>query len=195
MNLPNKITLSRLALTVFFVIFLFMKGVPQKSMALLVFTIAAITDYLDGWIAKRDNITSDFGRIMDPLADKALTLSAFVAFAVMGVVPAKIVVIIILREVLVTGLRFKAFLNGEVLSAASAGKKKTISQMVSIFLILIFLIGREAGSEMIPFWTPEMEYFFKQGILVMMIFTAIFTVVSGVSYFIENRKYAFGRNE
>ncbi len=194
MNLPNKITLSRIVLTFFFVVCLFTKGVNAKVFALAIFTLAAVTDYLDGWIAKKNNLVSNFGRIMDPVADKALTISAFVSFAIMGIVSEKIVVIIILREIFVTSLRLKALLEGKVLSAAAAGKQKTVSQMVSILVILVFILMREAGEGVIPFWTAGLEYYYAQGIWVMMILTAILTVVSGVSYFRDNRKYLFGEN-
>lgn len=192
MNLPNKITLARIVLTFFFVAFLLMKGFSAKAIALGIFVFAAITDYLDGWIAKRNNLVSNFGRIMDPVADKALTISAFVTFSFMGIVPSKIVVIIILREVLVTSLRLKALMDGKVLSAASAGRKKTFSQMISIFVILVFILMKEGGNKVFPFWTSDVEYYFSQGILVLMIITAIFTVISGFSYFYDNRKYLFG---
>lgn len=194
MNLPNKLTISRIILTFFFVICLFSKGVNAKALALGIFIVAAITDYLDGWIAKRNNLISQFGKIMDPVADKALTISAFVTFAIMGIVPEKIVVIIIAREIMITSFRLKALMEGKVLSAASSGKQKTVSQMVSIFVILIYILMREAGSEILPFWTADVEYFYAQGILVLMMFTAIFTVISGVSYFLQNRKYVFEKN-
>jgi CDP-diacylglycerol---glycerol-3-phosphate 3-phosphatidyltransferase len=189
MNLPNKITVSRIVLTVFFLMCLFSMGVGAKALALGIFTIAAFTDYLDGKIAKKNNITSDFGRIMDPVADKILTLSAFVSFAIMGIVPERIVVIIILREVLVTSFRLKALMSGKVLSASLAGKQKTVSQMIAIFVILIFIVLRETPRGIVPFWTEKIEFYYSQGILVMMILTAILTVISGVSYFLNNRKY------
>ncbi|MFA6636858.1 MAG: CDP-diacylglycerol--glycerol-3-phosphate 3-phosphatidyltransferase [Candidatus Omnitrophota bacterium] len=194
MNLPNKITVSRMVLTVFFLMCLFSAGVGAKVLALGIFTLAAFTDYIDGRIAKKNNITSDFGRIMDPVADKILTLSAFISFASMGIVPEKIVVIIILREVLVTSFRLKALISGKVLSASLAGKQKTVSQMIAIFVILIFMVLREAGQETIPFWTEKTESYYFQGILTMMILTAILTVISGVSYFLNNRKYLSARN-
>ena len=193
MNLPNKITVSRIVLTVFFLMCLFSAGVVAKALALGIFTLAAFTDYLDGRIAKKNNITSDFGRIMDPVADKILTLSAFVSFSFMGIVPEKIVVVIILREVLVTSFRLKALISGRVLSASLAGKQKTVSQMIAIFVILIFIVLREAGRGMMPFWTEKTEFYYSQGILVMMILTAILTVISGLSYFLNNRKYLSAR--
>ncbi len=189
MNLPNKITISRIILTVVFLFLLFVPGAAAKTIALFIFLLAAFTDYLDGWIAKKNNIVSDFGRIMDPVADKVLTLSAFAVFCYMGIVPDKIVVVIFIREIMVTGFRLKALLSGKVLSAASAGKRKTVSQMVSIFVILVFIVLREGGSGMFGFWTPDAEYYFGQGIIIMMIVTAVLTVASGVSYFWENREH------
>jgi CDP-diacylglycerol---glycerol-3-phosphate 3-phosphatidyltransferase len=194
MNLPNKITLARIFLTFFFAACILTDGLAAKVSALVIFSLAAVTDYLDGWIAKRNNLTSDFGKIMDPLADKALTITAFVLFSIMDIVPARIVAIVILREVMVTGFRLKALMAGKVLSAVSGGKQKTFSQMLSIFIILIFLVMKEAGNKLIPFWSSDMEFFYLQGILVMMVITAILTVVSGVSYFLDNRGQVLGKS-
>jgi len=158
MNLPNKITLIRVFLTFVFMLFLFLKGVPAKVMALVIFVIAAFTDYLDGFIAKKYNITSDFGKFMDPIADKILTLAAFLAFVEMKLVPAWMVVIIILRELLITSIRLGALRHNEVLQAGQAGKQKTVSQMFSIVVILLFIVFKEAGVRMFGFWNPSFEY-------------------------------------
>ena len=140
MNLPNKITVARIILSFIFMVFLFSKGLAAKTMALVTFMAAAFSDYLDGFIAKKYNIVSDFGKIMDPVADKILTLAAFLAFVEMKLVPAWMVVIIILRELIITGIRLMALRDNDVLPAGMGGKQKTISQMLSIFIILIFII-------------------------------------------------------
>ncbi|MGB3112317.1 MAG: CDP-diacylglycerol--glycerol-3-phosphate 3-phosphatidyltransferase, partial [Candidatus Omnitrophota bacterium] len=105
MNLPNKITLIRIALVFIFMLFLFMKGLTFKILALATFMLAAFSDYLDGFIAKRYGIVSDFGKLMDPIADKILTLAAFLAFVEMKLIPAWMVVIILMRELIITGIR------------------------------------------------------------------------------------------
>ncbi len=189
MNLPNKITLIRVFLTFVFMFFLFLKGVPAKVMALVIFVIAAFTDYLDGFIAKKYNITSDFGKFMDPIADKILTLAAFLAFVEMKLVPAWMVVIIIMRELLITSIRLGALRHNEVLQAGQAGKQKTVSQMFSIVVILLFIVFKEAGVRMFGFWNPSFEYWYKQLIFILMLITVALTVISGIFYLINNRKY------
>lgn len=189
MNLPNKITLARILLTFVFMVCLFMSGLFWKVAALCVFVIAVCSDYLDGFIAKKYNISSDFGKIMDPVADKILTLAAFLAFVEMKLVPAWIVVIIIMRELLITSIRLKALSHNEVLEAGMGGKHKTASQMLSIFVILVFIIIKEAGVQTFGFWNASFEYWYRQVIFVLMLITAILTVISGISYLAGNKKY------
>ncbi|MGB2631185.1 MAG: CDP-diacylglycerol--glycerol-3-phosphate 3-phosphatidyltransferase [Candidatus Omnitrophota bacterium] len=189
MNLPNKITLIRIALVFIFMLFLFMKGLTFKILALATFMLAAFSDYLDGFIAKRYGIVSDFGKLMDPIADKILTLAAFLAFVEMKLIPAWMVVIILMRELIITGIRLFALAKGEVLPASLAGKQKTVSQMVSIFVILVFIIFREAGVRVFGFWSPPFEYWYKQLIFILMLVTVALTIISGVSYLIRGKKY------
>ncbi len=189
MNLPNKITIARIALTFIFMIFLFSNGIVFKIAALVTFMIAALSDYLDGFIAKKYDLKSDFGRIMDPVADKVLTLAAFLAFVEMKLIPAWILVVIIMRELLVTSLRILALKNNEVLPAGVGGKHKTFSQMFSIVVILLFIIFKESGVEVFDFWNPSFEYWYRQVIFILMLITVVFTVGSGVSYIVGNKKY------
>ncbi len=192
MNLPNKITLMRILLAGFFMVFLFMHGVGWKTAALLTFLAAAFTDYLDGYIAKKYNMVSDFGKLMDPVADKVLTLAAFLAFVEMRLVPAWMVVIIVAREMLITGLRIARVLkHNDVLQAGRGGKNKTVSQLVSIFVILVFILLKEGGEKVFGFWSPEAELIGKNIIFFLMLITVIFTVISGVSYVATNRRYLF----
>jgi len=192
MNLPNKITLARIFLVFVFMTFLFIHGLPAKIIALVIFIIAALTDYLDGFIAKKYNIISDFGKIMDPVADKIMTLAAFLAFVEMKLIPAWMVVIIIMRELIITSIRIMAFRNNEVLPAGRGGKHKTVSQMASIILILIFIVIKEAGVGIFGFWNPAFEYWYKQLIFIMMCITVLLTLISGISYLIGNKKYLLG---
>lgn len=187
MNLPNRLTILRIALTAVFLFFLFANGVIYKVLAFLTFLIAALTDFLDGYIAKKYNMTSDFGRLMDPIADKILTISAFLAFVEMGLVHAWMAAIIIFREFVVTGMRLMALQKHEVIEATLGGKHKTVSQMTAIFIILIFLIFREVG-ESLEFWTLPFQSAFTNVIFVLMLITVILTVISGASFFLRNRK-------
>lgn len=187
MNLPNKITISRILLAFIFMFFVFCHGLLFKILALIVFTLAAISDYYDGFLAKKRGLVSDFGKIMDPIADKILVLSAFLAFVQMQLVEAWMVAVIILRELLITSLRLYALNQGRVLAANRGGKHKTISQMVTIFLILIFIVLKSTLSHF-NLWQNSMEAIYLRAIYLLMLITVSLTLISGLSYLWENRK-------
>ncbi len=189
MTVSNKLTISRIILTFIFMFFLFSRGILFKSLALIVFIAASFSDYLDGYLAKRRKEITNFGKFMDPLADKILTLAAFLAFVEMKLIPAWMVVIIIARELVITGLRLTAFARREVIEAGLVGKHKTISQFVSIIIILVFILFREAGVRFFRFWNPSFEYWYRQIIFIMMFVTVCLTVISGISYILNNKKY------
>jgi len=136
-NIPNILTLSRLVLAVVMMVLLSVAFPFASTLALLVFIVAGITDYLDGYLARHVYGVTSFGSLMDPLTDKVLVCAAFVSFVELRVTPAWIVVIIISREFLVTGLRLLAASKGEVISAGKWGKHKTIWQIVAISTILL----------------------------------------------------------
>src|SRR6266480_1321648 len=137
MNLPNQLTISRFILTVAFLAVIF-SGFPyHETLALLLFSAASLTDYFDGMIARRDKLITNFGILMDPLADKILTCSAFIAFVGRGTVPAWMAIIIVGRELAITGLRLLAANKNVVLAAEGYGKHKTISQIVAILALLL----------------------------------------------------------
>jgi CDP-diacylglycerol--glycerol-3-phosphate 3-phosphatidyltransferase len=191
MNLPNKLTVLRIALVAVFMFFLFLRGVPAKILALAAFVIASLTDILDGYIAKKYNMVTDFGRLMDPIADKILVISAFLAFVEMELVPAWMVVIIIFRDVAVTGLRMSALTKGKVISADEGGKHKMVSQVFAILAILFFLILKEAGTEVFNFWNASTERVYRDAIFILMLITTLLTLISGMSYLIKNRGVYF----
>ena len=138
MNLPNKLTLSRFALTVAFLIVMFASSMPYHETLVLVFFVAAgISDFLDGQIARRRNLITNFGILMDPLADKIMVCSAFIAFVELGWFAAWMAVIVVARELAITGLRLLAASKNVVLAAERFGKHKTISQIVAVIAILI----------------------------------------------------------
>ena len=145
MTISNRLTLLRIVLTFVFMFFLFSKGFINKSLALIVFIIASFTDYLDGYFAKKRNEVTNFGKFMDPIADKLLTLAAFLAFVEMKLIPAWMVVIIITRELIITGLRLTALARGDVIEAGRGGKHKTVSQIVSIITILAFILFKRGS--------------------------------------------------
>ena len=187
MNLPNKLTLFRIALAVIFMFFLFAHGVIYKILAFAVFVAASFTDFLDGYIAKRYGMITDFGRFMDPIADKILVLAAFLAFVEMGLVQAWMVIIIIFREFVITGMRLIALRKNKFIEATFAGKHKTVSQMFAISAILAFIILREFGYSL-EFWTPGFQRCFTAGIFYLMLITVALTLISGASFFLRNRE-------
>lgn len=137
MNLPNKLTVSRLVLTAAFLAMLFSEAPYYESISLVFFGAASLTDYFDGKIARRDHLITNFGILMDPLADKILICSAFIAFIGLGWIQSWMVVIIVAREIAITGLRVLAASQNVVLAAERFGKDKTISQIVAILSILV----------------------------------------------------------
>ncbi len=187
MNLPNKLTILRILLAFVFMLCIFSKGLIYKALALAVFTAAALTDLLDGMIAKSRNQITDFGKIMDPIADKILVLAAFLSFIQLQLIPAWTVIVIIGREVAITSLRVFALSRGKVLAASKAGKHKTVSQMAVIFIILISLILGETMQKY-PFWNSAFDSSIKNTIYLAMLVTVVLTLISGLSYMWDNRK-------
>ena len=136
MNLPNKLTVSRLVLTVFFLVALLAPFPAHETLALALFVAASVTDYYDGALARRHRLITNFGILMDPLADKILICSAFIAFVGLGWLPAWMAIVIVARELAITGLRLLAAAKNLVLAAERFGKHKTISQIVCIVAVL-----------------------------------------------------------
>ncbi len=187
MNIANRLTVGRIFLTFVFMFLLFKQGLLAKSLSLVVFIVAALSDYFDGYIAKKKNMVTDFGKLMDPIADKILVLAAFSAFVQMQLIESWMFVIIIFREILITSLRLFALNKGKVLSAAKAGKQKTVSQIVVIFFIMGFIVFKEVRLTFYT-WDPTVEKIFRQGIYFFMLMTVGFTLYSGLSYLWNNRK-------
>lgn len=187
MNIANRLTILRIILTFIFMFFLFCHGLWAKVTSLAIFVFAALSDFLDGMIAHRKNMVTDFGRLMDPIADKILVLAAFAAFVQMQLIDAWMFVIIVSREIVITSLRLFALNRGKVLSPTRAGKHKTLSQMLVIFSILGFIVAKEVMLSYFT-WNPGWERFFRQGIYFLMLLTVVLTLYSGLSYLWENRR-------
>ena len=139
MNLPNKLTIFRVILIPFFIVFLLVPDMPflpstewGEWIALAIFVIASLTDMLDGKIARKYNLITDFGKFMDPLADKLLVCSALIALIELGRIPAWMVIVIIAREFTISGFRLVAADKGVVIAASYWGKFKTVFQMVAV---------------------------------------------------------------
>lgn len=138
MNLPNKLTIARVIMIPFFVAFMLTGwgGSASKWISLAIFVIASLTDLLDGHIARKNNLVTNFGKFMDPLADKLLVCAAMICLVEMGKIPSWIVIIIISREFIISGFRLIASDNGRVIAASYWGKFKTTFQMVMICLMI-----------------------------------------------------------
>ena len=191
MNVPNQLTIGRLFLTALFVAVMSIPDQLLKSVhlldyritiATLFFLIASLTDFLDGYIARKLNLVTDFGKLMDPLVDKILTSAVFIILSKEDMIPAWITITIISREFLVTGLRLLASNQGKVLSADSLGKWKTTSQIIVASYFLTILGSNEPILKYLKFINQPMI-----GDLLIIICTTI-TIISGWSYLSKNRK-------
>lgn len=191
MNVPNMLTVSRLVMTAIMLALLSLPdAIPfTKSLAFIIFVIAGITDYLDGHLARTVYGVTSFGKLMDPLADKVIICAAFVSFAELGLVPAYIVVIIIAREFLVTGLRLLAIEKGVLITAGKWGKHKTVWQIVAVVVILLGMAIRHdvfRGAD--PAFLADYDLAFGYMAYAIAIGVALITVASGYLYFAENRE-------
>ena len=175
MNLPNRITLLRTILIPVFIFFLLfdmgdstitiLNGRPMK----INIFIASVTDFIDGYLARKYNLITNMGKFLDPLADKLLVGSAFIVMVELGMMHSWMVVIVIAREFAVTGLRLLAVEKGEVIPAGILGKLKTISQLIAIILILL-------GNPVFNMWHFELDY-------ILLWISVILTILSGIEYF------------
>ena len=170
MTTATKITLLRVLMIPVYMVFMYLSGGMSNLwmwLALAVFIIASVTDFVDGYIARHYNQVSDFGKFLDPLADKLLTIAAMTMFCEWGVFPAWVLMIVLTREFAVSGLRMVAGPKGKVIAAGKSGKFKTASTMVGLCVMMAF-----PGIEIIN--------------LIVIAMIAITTVYSGVEYFIQN---------
>jgi CDP-diacylglycerol--glycerol-3-phosphate 3-phosphatidyltransferase len=192
MNLPNKLTASRFVLTVLFLWALFSPFRYNDTLALFFFCLAGMTDFLDGRLARARNLITNFGILMDPLADKIMTCSAFIVFVesthVNPAAPVKVaawmVIVIVAREFAITGLRLLAASKHVVLAAERFGKHKTISQIVCIIALLVVDACGEwpaALRDVFVAWVPTFAE-------IMLWVTVALTVASGVIYLWRNRR-------
>ena len=200
MNLPNRLTLARVVLTVFFVMALLLPadGVVHahfpygKTLALVIFLVAGLTDWWDGAIARLRKQETNFGALLDPVADKILTTAAFICFIEQkdhqghALVQAWMVLVIVAREFLVTGLRLLAREQGTILKAERLGKHKTASQMVTIIVTLLGLAARENWN-CFGFDHQRFGFAFSETVFWMMLVTVALTLFSGVAYLVKNR--------
>ena len=182
-NTPNKLTILRIILVPFFILFLLADRIPLHSLwALIVFAAASLTDLLDGKIARKQNLVTNFGKFLDPLADKVLVISGLICFVQMGLSDAVVVVVIVAREFLVTSLRLIAVDNGNVIAASRLGKIKTAFTMTAMVGVMLLVILAELGLLSLGF-----PLFLVSEILLWV--AVVLTIVSGVDYLVKNRSF------
>ena len=179
MNLPNKITLIRICLVPVFVALFLMNFRYSNLWATLVFLLASFSDFLDGYLARSRNLVTNFGKFMDPLADKMLVCSAMAVLVAKGQLPAVVMIIIICRDLMVDGLRALAAEKGVVISASYWGKAKTISQIIMVTLLLL------SG------YFPE-NAFYHGLCLAMIIIATLLTLWAGIKYLYQGREFLRG---
>lgn len=187
MNLPNKLTVARVIMVPFFVLFLMNITIPHHIViALGIFALASFTDHLDGSIARKRNLITNFGKFLDPLADKILVISALACFVALGWTNVWFLIVIMAREFMVSAVRLIAADNGKVVAANVWGKVKTISQMVAILVILILQYIQELMDlHIMPGFYGSQSVFYIIGECFVGI-CVFFTIISGIIYLKDN---------
>lgn len=187
MNLPNKLTVLRMIMVPFFVLALLWPFPHHYLVALALFGIASYTDHLDGKLARKYHQITDFGKFMDPLADKILVISALVCFVSLGLCDVWLVLLIIAREFMVTSIRLVAAGKGTVIAANNWGKIKTVSQIVAICVILLLQYIAELGSlEFVQFVNQDVLMLFWAIGEIFLAIATFFAVLSGLVYLRQN---------
>ena len=178
MNLANKLTMLRIFLVPMFLLFMAVKDIPYgKELATFIFIVASLTDKLDGYIARSRNQITNFGKFMDPLADKLLVTAALVSLVELQMIPGWVAMIIIAREFAVSGLRTIAASEGKVIAASKWGQLKTVIQIVAIITALIKLLNENTNLNTILSTLTNL----------FMVAAVIITIISGVDYFVKNK--------
>jgi len=186
MSIPNILTVMRIFLTPIFIICLFSDFFGAQLWALVIFIVASITDAYDGYLARKNNMVTDTGRFLDPLADKILVSSAFISFSIMGLIDIWMVALIIFRDLFVMGLRFLMSRRGFIMITSKIAKSKTGVQVGIIIFTLLFLTLKGFN------WVLLEDYLIfineYQLVYYLTMIAVIFTVYTGYAYIQENRK-------
>ena len=189
LNLPNSLTLLRIILTPVFVVLLLSGSPLYMQLSLLVFVVAALTDWYDGWIARKMGYVSRWGKFLDPLADKVLSSAALLSYVALGLVDGWMVWIVILRDFLITGLRSYAEYKDEPIVTSRGAQAKTFGEFVVIYYILILYVARSIPSVYTDFgpWIDTLMH--HQVLFGMMLLVTLSTVGTGIAYLFDNRKF------
>ncbi len=195
MNLPNLLTLSRIPILFGVVGFLYLPFLGASSLAFVLFIIGALTDWADGYYARKQGLVSNFGKLMDALTDKVFMVGLFISLLVIGILPEwtlPLLLLILSREFLITGLRLVAASDGVVLAAEKSGKHKTVSQMVAAILLLSAVAVRVDFSERLPLIVGDVLHW---GGLSFFVIATLLTVSSGAQYMVKYWSIFTRRNE
>ena len=186
MNLPNKLTIARIILAPIFMIFLLIDNIYFRYLSTLIFIVAALTDVYDGYLARKTGVITGFGKFMDPLADKVLVSTAFISFVALGYVQTWMILVIILREFLVTGLRSLAAYRGVVILPSYLAKWKTGCQMIVIIIILVYI---NLKATLVPLgynWSIFTTDSALRAFDVMIFIIMLLTVGTGIDYLVKS---------
>jgi CDP-diacylglycerol--glycerol-3-phosphate 3-phosphatidyltransferase len=188
MSIPNSLTLFRILLTPVFILLLFSESSFWKQISLLVYVVAALTDWYDGWVARRYGYVSRWGKFLDPLADKILSAAALVSFVYLRLVPGWMVWIVVVRDFVITGLRSYAEWKDEPVVTSKTAQAKTFGEFVVIYYILIVyvagtipIVRRDFRSTLDTLMEPRVLWG-------MMLLVTLSTIGTGVMYLFDNRK-------
>ena len=195
MNLPNLLTLSRIPILFGVVGSLYLPFAGSSSLALILFITGALTDWADGYYARKQGLVSNFGKLMDALTDKVFMVGLFISLLVIGILPEwtlPLLLLILSREFLITGLRLVAASEGVVLAAEKSGKHKTVSQMVAAILLLFAVAIRADFSERLPPIVGDVLHWSGLGFFVV---ATLLTVSSGLQYMVKYWSIFTRRNE
>lgn len=185
MNLPNLLTLSRIPILFGIVGFLYLPFTGASTLAFILFVIGALTDWADGYYARKQGLVSNFGKLMDALTDKVFIVGLFIALLAFGVLPAwslPLLLLILSREFLITGLRLVAASSGIVLGAEKSGKHKTVSQIIAAIMLLLAIAVRKDFPNLLP---PVVGDALHVGGLIFFVLATFLTVSSGTKYMIK----------
>lgn len=195
MNTPNKLTVLRILLVPFFVAFLLLNSVKHHFLiATIIFMVAAFTDHLDGKIARERGLVTNFGKFADPLADKIMTMAAFISFVELGLIGSCAAIIILAREFMVTSIRLVAASSGKVVAANMWGKAKTVSQILAILITMVVQYIKELvymglirfnGVNSASYFCEVADLVSKYSIWI----SVLLTVVSGIIYVLDNKEF------
>jgi len=188
MSIPNSLTIFRIVLTPVFVVFLFAESSFFKQLSLVVYVVAAFTDWYDGWIARRYGYVSRWGKFLDPLADKILSAAALFSFAYLGLVPTWMVWIIVVRDFFITGLRSYAEWKDQPVITSKTAQAKTFGEFVVIYYILILYIGSNVPVIRSDFQSLIETLMDTRVLFGMMMLVTLSTIGTGIVYLFDNRK-------